>query len=165
MGCGSRAPHISPSGSPGIYAPGGGGGLLAASLYQPHIQTHASITREGYNMRRDSIVMPAFSDLLFQSVLRPAQIHRMSLRTVRWSPSWRAVTLASTDAQVSSKIQDRLTNSLRRGLGIWVLSFENNLSSADASSRRMSRRGKRRALRRHPVSSYASSPLRDPRTI
>ena len=48
------------------------------------------------------MALPASSALLFQYVLSPARIRRLIFLTFRWSPSRRAVILASIDAQVSS---------------------------------------------------------------
>ena len=96
----------------------GGGGLLAEYLYHPRIRTHAHLTRGGSDTRRDSIVQSASSTCLFQSVLRPARIRRLSCRTVHCPPSWSVVTLAYMAAHISSEIQSRLTRSCRGGLGI-----------------------------------------------
>ena len=90
-----------------------GEGLLDASLYHPHIRNHASLTRGGSKARRELIVLTASSALLFQSVLKPAWICQLSLRTVRWAPSWSALNLESIDARVLSEIHACLTRSRR----------------------------------------------------
>ena len=82
----------------------GGGGLLATFMCHPRIRTHVSLTRGIYDSRRDSIVQPNSSACLFRSILRPAQIHCLSCRTVHWSPYRRAVTLAPMAEHVSSEI-------------------------------------------------------------
>ena len=103
MGHGRISPHVPPSGSPGICAPGVG-------VFWPHLCTPpASIPMTllqggGVDARRELIIWPASSARLFRSVLRPVHIFRLSLWMVRWAPSRRAVNLASMAVQVSSEI-------------------------------------------------------------
>ena len=61
-------------------------------------------------------MQPDSSDRFFQSVMRPAQICRMSFQMIHWAPYRRAVTLALMTIHVYPEIQSHLTRSRR---GAW----------------------------------------------
>ena len=126
----------------------GGGVLSAASLYHPHIRTHASLTRWGSDAKRDLIVHPAFSACLFWYVLMPARIRWLSLQKVHWCPYCHLVNLTSRSAQVLSENNPSSPAHAGGawGSGSWDLKI--SFFRFDARSRRRGRKVKWGALRR-----------------